>query len=245
MSLNGTQMLVTGGAGGIGRAIVSAGLAAGARVTVWDRASAGPHGADFAQVDLTSEAQVQAAFEALAARQALPQVVVNAVGVFTHLLPLEALGHEAFLDVLRTNLGAYFLVCREAIRRQSDGLAIVNVSSSLSQRPIPLASAYCASKAAIDSLTRSIAVEYGPKGVRANAVNPGPVGGALLDRGLEEIAGLLGCTPEDVRQQILAVVPLGRLVESREVAAATLFLASPEAAAINGQTLNVSGTFAM
>lgn len=121
---------------------------------------------------------------------------------------------------------------------------MVSVSSALGSRPIPMSAAYAASKAAIDSLTRSIAVEYGPKGVRANAVNPGPVAGELLDRGLAEMAGGLGCPAETVRAQMLSVLPEGRLVTGEEIARAVLFLADDGAAGINGQTLNVCGSYA-
>lgn len=242
MRLTGKTMLVAGGAGGIGRAVVDAGVEAGARVMVWDKVAC----AGGRVVDLTSEAEVAAGFGALAEAGMLPSVVVNVAGVFTELKPVAEVGFEGFMDVVRTNVGTCLLMCREALRRcPLQGLSIVTVSSALGERPIPMVGAYGASKAAIDSLTRSIAVEYGPRGVRANAVNPGPVEGALLDRGLEEMADFLGCPAEAVKAQMLSVLPAGRVVAAGEIARTVVFLAGDGASSINGQTLNIDGGFAL
>ena len=242
MTLTGKTMLVAGGAGGIGRAVVAAGVEAGARVMVWDKVAC----AGGRVVDLTSEADVAAGFAALAEAGMLPSVVVNVAGVFTELRPVADVGFDGFMEVLRTNVGSCLLMCREALRRcPLEGLSIVSVSSALGSRPIPMVGAYGASKAAIDSLTRSIAVEYGPRGVRANAVNPGPVEGALLDRGLAEMAAFLGCPAEAVKAQMLAVLPSGKVVGPEEIARAVVFLASDTSPSINGQTLDICGTYAL
>ena len=244
MMLSGKTMLVTGGAGGIGGSIVSAGLAAGARVVVWDLADPGKAGVAYSKIDLTREDQVRAGFDELDRQGLTPSVLVNAVGIFTHLMPFSELSFEGFKEVLLTNAGSYFLTCREALRRCPRNLSIVNVSSALSVKPIGLSTAYSASKAVIDSLTRSIAVEYGPKGVRANGVNPGPVSGVLLDKGVGEIASLLNCPPQAVMEQILSVLPNSKLVESCEIAQTVIFLASDLAKNINGQSLNICGGYA-
>jgi NAD(P)-dependent dehydrogenase (short-subunit alcohol dehydrogenase family) len=245
MTLTGKTMLVAGGAGGIGRAIVAAGLEAGARVVVWDKATQSMAGVVQRTVDLTRESEVAAGFEALAAEGLLPSAVVNVAGVFTELKPVGAVDFDGFMDVLGTNVGACLLVSREALRRcPLEGLSMVSVSSALGLRPIPMSAAYAASKAAIDSLTRSIAVEYGPRGVRANAVNPGPVDGELLERGLAEMAGFLGCPAEAVRERMLAVLPAGKPVAAGEIARAVVFLAGDASPSINGQTLNICGGYA-
>lgn len=244
MTLTGKTMLVAGGAGGIGRSIAAAGLAAGARVLVWDLAAPSTEGVVHSAIDLTSEDQVRVGFDALERNGMLPSILVNAAGVFTQLKPFAGIDFDGFMGVLRTNVGSYFLTCREALRRHPEGLSIVNVSSALSKKPIGMSAAYSASKAAIDSLTRSIAAEYGPMGVRANAVNPGPVGGALLDRGLGEMAEELGCPAQAVMEKMLSVLPGGRLVELGEIARTVIFLAGDEAMSINGQTLNICGGYA-
>ncbi|NDY41401.1 SDR family oxidoreductase [Dissulfurirhabdus thermomarina] len=251
MNLSGKRVLVVGGAGDIGRAVTDAALAAGAEVTVWDRdaaacrEAAGRAGVAARALDATDEAAVTAAFEALAGEAGPPDVLVNAAGVFTHLRPFEALDLEGFLGVLHTNVVSCFLTCREAVRRAAGPLAIVNLSSALSARPVPMAAAYCASKAAIDSLTRSIAVEYAGRGIRANAVNPGPVEGRMLDRGMAEMAGALGGQPADILGRILEGIPIGRTLAPREVAALVVFLAGDEAAGITGQCINVCGGYAL
>jgi NAD(P)-dependent dehydrogenase (short-subunit alcohol dehydrogenase family) len=215
-------------------------------VVVWDRAPGVVAGATGRIVDLTREDEVAAGFEELATDGVLPSVVVNVAGVFTALRPVGDVGFDGFMDVVRTNLGSCLLVCREALRRcPLPGLTIVSVSSALGARPIPMSAAYAASKAAIDSLTRSIAVEYGPRGVRANAVTPGPVAGDLLDRGLEEMAGFIGCPAEAVREGMLSVLPAGKVVAAGEIARAVVFLASDASPSINGQTLNICGGYAL
>jgi NAD(P)-dependent dehydrogenase (short-subunit alcohol dehydrogenase family) len=251
VQLSEKKMLVIGGAGGIGRAIVKRSLEEGARVEVWDRAlppDDSPYrvqGVAYRQVEAATEAEVFEAFEALESRHALPDILVNAAGIFTHLAPLASVSLSGFRKVLENNVVSCFLCCREALRRCSEGLVIINISSALSERPIPMAGAYSASKASIDSLTRSIAVEYGPNGVRANAVNPGPVEGKMLDEGVQEIASALGCSPSAIAGRMLESVPLGRLISPQEVAALVVFLAGEDASSINGQTINICGGYAL
>lgn len=233
------RILVTGGLGCIGGAIVDTALEQGAEVTIWDIAEPPAERAGITtRVDAADEAAVEAAFDALAARNALPHALINAVGVFTALMPFEGLGYADFQKVMATNAGSYFLTCRGLLRR-TKGVAIVNVSSALGKRPIPFSTAYSASKAAIDSITRSIALEYAQHGVRANAVTPGPVGGKLLDKGLEEAAAVAGCQPQDIGGQMLSLLPQGKLITARDVAELSVFLASDKAGAITGQAFNV------
>lgn len=122
---------------------------------------------------------------------------------------------------------------------------LINISSSLSQKPIAMAAAYAASKAAIDSLTRSIAIEYGARGVRAVAINPGPVEGRMLDQGLAQIARGLGAPNEVIMEKIIEGLPTGKVVRADEVAALAIFLAGRTADSINGQTINLDGGFAV
>ncbi|TVM19205.1 hypothetical protein DPQ33_02265 [Oceanidesulfovibrio indonesiensis] len=233
------RILVTGGLGGIGRAIVEVAHEQGAQVAIWDIAEPPSELRDVTiRVDASEEASVEAAFDDMAMQGALPHALINAVGVFTALLPFEALSAEDFQKVMNTNALSYFLTCRGLLRRTKDA-AIVNVSSALGKRPIPLSTAYSASKAAIDSITRSIALEYAAHGVRANAVTPGPVGGALLDNALAEASSVVGCQPDDVQAQMLSLLPQGKLVTARDVAELSVFLASDKAGAITGQAFNV------
>lgn len=247
MGLPDKSMLVVG-AGDIGKEIIRQALAAGAKVTVWDKnpgTLADCKGnISRREVDATNEKAVREGFDALEQEGGAPDILVNAAGVFTHLKPMGALDFAGFHAVMNNNVNACFLTCSEALRRYKDTLTIVTVSSALSKRPIPAAAAYCASKAAIDSLTRSINLEYGAKGVRANAVNPGPVAGSMLQSGVEEIAAGLGAPAEAVMGKILEVLPSGRIVTAQEVAELVIFLASDQAASVSGQAINICGGFA-
>jgi hypothetical protein len=244
MGLTDKSMLVVG-AGEIGKEIIRQALAAGAKVTVWDKNPgplAGLKGKIIRrEVDATSEKAVCEGFDALEQEGGAPDIVVNGAGIFTHLKPMGALDFAGFHAVMENNVNGCFLICSEALRRYKDKLDIVNISSSLSKRPIPTAAAYCASKAAIDSLTRSIALEYAAKGVRANAVNPGPVAGGMLQSGMEEIAAIMQAPPEAILGKILESLAQGRVVTPKEVAELVIFLASDQAASINGQTINICG----
>lgn len=245
--IEGKKILLVGGAGGIGSVIARDAAALGAEVMVWDIRDDHqlPREVGYARVRADSEEEVAAGFDSLAASGNLPSVLINAAGVFTHLKPVEALDKESFFNVVTTNLGTVFVTSREALRRCVPGLSIVTISSSLAKRPIPMASAYCTSKAAIDGLTRSIALEYADKQVRANCVSPGPVKGEMLSHGLSEISEFLDCTSDDVLEMIHSVIPQKRLFSPEEVSRLALFLSGDNSQGITGQTFDVSGGFFM
>lgn len=251
MTLEKKTILIIGGAGTIGSTVAGLASSHGAQVLIWDKdlspirdlVSREKWGAS--QVDVCNEQEVEDAFNLLISSGRLPDIVVNAAGIFTNLRPIESLSLADFEKVIHTNVAATFLSCREAIRYCGNNLIIINISSSLSQKPIPMASAYAASKAAIDSLTRSIALEYGPKGVRAVAINPGPVEGRMLDQGLTEIAKAIGAPNEAIMAKIIEGLPTGKVVTAREVAELAIFLAGRNAESINGQTINLDGGFAV
>ncbi|MEN8257196.1 MAG: SDR family oxidoreductase [Thermodesulfobacteriota bacterium] len=251
MTLEKKNILVVGGAGTIGSAVAKLASEHGAQVLIWDkdvsaiRDLASKEKWATSQVDSCNEQEVVEAFNLLVSSGRLPDIVVNAAGIFTHLCPLEALGLAAFEEVIHTNLAGTFLICREAIRHCGNNLVLINISSSLSQKPIPMAAAYAASKAAIDSLTRSIAIEYGAKGVRAVAINPGPVEGKMLSDGLTEIAQAIGAPNEAIMEKIIEGLPTGKVVTAGEVAELAIFLAGRGADSINGQAINLDGGFAV
>ncbi len=246
MLLENKSMLITG-AGDIGTEVARQAIAAGAKVTAWDKNldrfadNELKEKISLKQVDAANEEAVKKGFDAIEQENGTPDILVNGAGVFIHLRPMGALDFTGFHSVLDNNINSCFLASSEALRRYKDKLTIVNISSALSKRPIPAAAAYCASKAAIDSLTRSIALEYASKGVRANAVNPGPVSGGMLKIGVEEIAGILQAPPEGILAKILEGLPQGRVVTPKEVAELIIFLASDQATSINGQTINICG----
>ena len=245
-SLQGKHILIPGGGGEIGQTIAEMACKGGATVTIWDKKSADRVSQDTCQyqtIDTTDEIKISTAFKELETTNNLPDILINCVGIFTHLKPFEALDLAEFTEHFQTNTTSCFLTCREALRKYKKRLTIINISSALSQKAIPLASAYSASKAAIDSLTRSIAVEYGAKGVLAVSLNPGPVAGTMLDNGVNEIAGLMGAPVEAVKQQLLDVIPSGQLTSSKEISRLALFIAAGQVPSLQGKQLNIDGGF--
>lgn len=238
-------MLVTGGARGLGAAIAQAAAAAGYRVATVDvldalDASGDPaasngfgSGAGTIRPFAASVAD-ETAIEAVLDQFGTPDVVVNNAGIvrFGPLVDLDVADFRAVVDV---NLVGTYVVARAAARRWIAGArpgCVVNVTSMNGVAAGPNAGAYGPSKAAIVLLTSQMALEWGPAGIRVNAVAPG-----LIDAGMSEP---IYADPE-VRAARESKVPLGRLGVAADIADAVLFLASDQAAYIHGQNLLVDG----
>jgi len=233
--------LVTGGGQGIGFATAQKLVADGGRVCILDlkgaAEAAGRLGAGKAigvTGDVTAEADVDAAvartLEAFGGLDAL----VTSAGIVRVEPALEA-GADGFAKTLMVNVLGSFLPAQRVARvmARSGGGAIVLVGSVYGAGGAPSRTAYCASKGAVHNLTRSLAVEWGPLGIRVNAVAPTgtrtPMVQDLIDRGVYDMAGVTGRTP------------LGRLAEPEEVAAAIAYLLSDAARMITGTILPVDG----
>ena len=115
------------------------------------------------------------------------------------------------------------------------GGSIINISSVVSTLGVPNAAVYSGTKGAVDALTRSLAKELGPRGIRVNAINPGMV----------ETEGVhaAGIAESDMRKQVEAQTPLGRIGQPQDIATAAVFLASPDSAWITGETLTIAGGY--
>jgi NAD(P)-dependent dehydrogenase (short-subunit alcohol dehydrogenase family) len=149
---------------------------------------------------------------------------------------------ERWNHVIETNLTAAFLVSRAALPslRAARG-AIVTVSSLAGLRVGPASTAYCVSKAGLIMLTQSLALDYGPLGVRANCVCPGWVRTAMGDAAMDELVGVQAEDRDDAYELATAAVPARRAARVAEVAEAVTWLASPAASYVNGAVLTVDG----
>lgn len=240
--LGGQVAVITGAGAGIGRAIAEVFAEAGASVLVSDRA---PDAAE-----AVAEGIVRAGGEARSAAcdvtdgaqlEALARTAVEAFGRITLLVnnaggggpkPFEMPMRE-FERAFRLNVFSVFRLCQLCVpaMAQAGGGAILNVTSMAGENRSAGMSSYAASKAAVNHLTRNLAFDLGPKGIRVNAVAPGAIRTAAL-------ASVL--TPE-IEARMLAHTPLARLGEAADIALAALFLCSPAASWISGQVLTVSG----
>ena len=237
--LEGQRALVTGGASGIGRATARRMAEEGARVAVVDidadgaRAVADEIGASAHHADVSSPEELQAAVEAAAAAMGGLSVVFNNAGV-GNLSPLHEWDPDEWDRLVRVNLTGVFLGFRAAIplMRASGGGAIVSTSSISGTRPAAGEAPYAAAKAGVAAITASAALEYGPA-IRVNAVAPGMIRTALTEP-------LLQFIPHE-RERFEQSTPMARIGEPEDVADVVVFLCSPMARFVTGQTVVVDG----
>jgi len=221
-------VVVTGGTKGIGKAIAERLTAAGDQIEAVGRDVC----------DVTDEGQVTAFFE----RIGRVDVLVNNAGVAWS-TPLRRTTLEDWRSHLEVNATGAFLCTRAVVGdmiERGDG-RIVTVASTAGLAGARYTAAYAASKHAAVGLMRATAAEVSGTGVTANAVCPSWVRTEMTRRTVESIVERTGRTADDAEASLSAMTPLGRLLEPEEVAFAVEFLASPEAGAINGQTLVLDG----
>ncbi len=247
---DGRTAVVTGGAGGIGRAVCDALAAEGAAVvvvdvdrasvdaTVTELRSAHDWPVDGATVDVRDAAAVGRLMGDVHRRLGGPHLLVclagGSLGTPPGLADITAVDLDLVLDV---NVKGTFHCCQAAVPHlvQSGGGAIVTTSSIGARQPSPVTGVpYAAAKAAIVGLTKRLAREVGPAGVRVNAVAPGLVLTERLQRRYDEM-------PEAERREVLDAIPLNRFPDLREVVDPILFLASDESSYVTGVVLDVNG----
>ncbi|KAH6939018.1 hypothetical protein HPB50_015606 [Hyalomma asiaticum] len=248
MSLQGRLALVTGGASGIGKATCHALASQGAKVIVADlnldgakavaQALPGPATHKEAFVDVTNTESVDGLFSNIKGTETIPvSIVVNCAGI-AGLSPLVDTTDEAFDKIVRVNLKGTFVVTRAAARAMiasgvSNGV-IVNISSILGKTGYGGSAAYCASKGAVVSLTKSAAQELASQGIRCNAVLP-----ALT------LTPMADALPEESIKTFCALTPMRRAAQPEEVAEAVLFLCGPQSSYVTGAALEVTGGYGM
>jgi len=251
MRLEGRVAIVTGaGSAGIGRAVCERFAEEGALVAAWDIAEAGVKEtvdlvrkaggqAEGFVVDVSNEEQVKRGVEGVVSAFGKIDILVNNAGVM-HNATVETDDPDAWDRLFGVNLKGAFYCSRHVVpyMRGRPGCAIVNTGSVTGIMGFPNLAAYSASKGALHSLTRSMAMDYAPEGIRVNAIAPGTVDTPILHCFL---AGTRD--PEKARAAFIAIHPLGRLATPRDIANAALFLASDESAFVTGHTLVVDGGF--
>ncbi len=258
MLLKGQVAVVTGGGRGIGRAIARRFAAEGAAVLVAARTAsevqgvageiqkAGGHAAWLA-ADVSREADCARIVAAARASFGSVHILVNNAGIYGPVKPLEEITPQEWDEVIAVHLRGAFLLTRLVLPEmyaRSSGV-ILNISSIAAKAAAPWGSPYAAAKAGMLGLTRGLAAEAARKGVRVNALCPGPVTETRLSKDLgRTIAERLGVSPEQQLADFLEGILQGRAQTADEIAAAALFLASPQASGITGQALNVDGGMA-
>ena len=234
--LSGRVALITGATGGIGVAIAKKMKEAGATVVVSGRNTAKmdtEFGDDYIKIpcDLAAEGgAVELVMNTIEAAGKI-DILINNAGITRDTL-LMRMSDEQFDDVINTNLRSCFKICRAAIMPMMKNRfgRIINMASIIGTIGGPGQANYAASKGGMIAMTKSIAAEVASRGITANAIAPGFIKTPMTD-----------VLPEELKKTYLAQIPAGRFGEPEDIANACVFLASNEAAYINGQTLHVNG----
>jgi len=253
--LAGRSVVVTGGASGIGEAISLLFAGEGAHVFAGDRDAgmladlASHENITGVEVDLSTAAGCEQLVQAAVDAQGGVDVLVNNVGIAPWRESFLSTSDEDWNQVLSINFFAMVRCARAAIPHmvgQGRG-AIVSIASDVGRAPDPFFVDYAVSKASILSLSKAISVEFGPKGIRSNAVSPGPTRTPLWDRPggfAESIAAEYGMEKEDAIVHFAKEVrklPLGKMGQPTDVANAVFFLASDLASQVTGSDYHVNG----
>lgn len=234
------RVFITGGGSGIGLEIARRFAEAGDEVVIAGRNAARLKEASlpFTEMDVSDEASVK---EGLAKAGRIDVLVANAGAAES--APALKTTKTQWDAMLAVNLTGVFLCAREAaapmIERKSG--RIIVVASTASLKGYPYVAAYAAAKHGALGLVRSLAIEWAKTGVTVNAICPGFTDTELVARSLDNIAAKTGRSKDDALKSLVQANPQGRLVSPAEVAAAAFWLASAEAAAVNGQSIVIDG----
>jgi NAD(P)-dependent dehydrogenase (short-subunit alcohol dehydrogenase family) len=246
--------LITGAASGIGAATALSFVEAGAAVALLDRDEVGLRDvacdvdeaggrASTWTADVTDEKAVASSIAGAVKVHGQVDHVVNAAGILASSSVAET-SLQNWKEILEINLTGAFLVAREAVRAMlangTEG-SITFVSSQAGKRGGSFGAAYCASKFGVLGLMQSLAIEIAGRGIRVNAVCPGDVSTPMTESNVRARARLLGVSADEYAHRMVAGIPLGRLASAQEIASVLLFLASPAASYISGESINIDG----
>ncbi|MBM3503555.1 MAG: SDR family oxidoreductase [Alphaproteobacteria bacterium] len=238
----GAKVLVCGGCGGIGRAIVRGCLDTGLDTTVFDLQrthdqSPVPAGVRFIAFDAYDESSVRAAFATLAKTHPALDAIINLVGAGNSPGPLTTKDVKHFDEDISRNLRSAFLISKHGIPllQHSGAGSLVHTASGVAVRPLKNVGAYAAAKGGLISLSKTLAIENAPK-VRVNVVAPGGV----TNKVKVSTAGAVGPGGLDV-SEVTRMIPMARVSDPEDLVGPFLFLAGPMSAQMTGQVLHVNG----
>ena len=243
--LAGKVAVVTGASKGIGAAIAKQLGAEGAAVVVnysssregadrvVNQIAAGGGKAVAVQANMAKQSDIERLFAEAKKAFGRLDILVNNAGVY-EFSPLENVTEEQFHKHFNLNVLGLVLASKEAAKYfDGAGGSIINISSVVSSLTPPQASVYTATKGAVDAITRTLAKELGPRKIRVNAINPGMVDTEGIRAG--------GYAESDLRKQLEAITPLGRIGQVEDIAPAAVFFASSDSQWITGETLRIAG----
>ncbi|MCC6466934.1 MAG: SDR family oxidoreductase [Alphaproteobacteria bacterium] len=240
MRLKDKVAVVTGAAGGIGRAVAERFVKEGAKVVICDiddkagDAAAKAIGALYVHADTGSRKDADALIAAAVKAHGRLDILVNNAGI-VHACDFLELSEEDFDRVLRVNLKGYFLCGQAAARqmvKQGSGGNIIHMSSVNAVMAIPNITSYVVSKGGVNQLTRAMSLALVDHGIRVNAIGPGSIATELLKKVMVD---------EAARARIMSRTPMGRAGDPAEVASVAVFLASDDASYITGQVIYPDG----
>ena len=247
--LAGKKALITGAARGIGRAFAEAYIREGAQVAIADididraRPTAAEIGAIAVRMDVTDQASIDAAVAEAVTEMGQVDILINNAALFTA-APIVEITRQDYARVFDINVGGTLFtlqaVARHMIERGIKG-RIINMASQAGRRGEPLVAVYCATKAAVISLTQSAGLDLIRHGINVNAISPGVVDGEHWDGVDAFFAKYEGKAPGQKKAEVGAGVPFGRMGTAEDLTGMAVFLASDEAEYIVAQTYNVDG----
>ena len=250
MRLSGKRALVTGGSDGIGLAISDAFLREGAEMLIVGRdtgklaaaretlAAAG--NVETLSADLSNSAGIDAVVERVTKTGPL-DILVNNAGVAL-LVPFETVTEDQFQQSFALNVTAAFFLTQRLLPHFGASVSVINISSYFANKMIPKrpSSLYSLSKGALNSLTKSLAFELGPRGIRVNAIAPGTVDTAMRRKSIENLPS---AAQAELKAYVERSYPLGRIGQTSDLAGIAVYLASDEAAWTSGGIFAIDGGY--